>query len=140
MTTILGAAASALSHYERVMDVTAHNLANVNTAGFKRSSSWRTWLSPTIGRVRRSNTQPHPSQLPRLLAAYSSFADLATDLVPVLSPIVDSQLGLACLSSTRDVRIGFAVANPLTLASGIFTTFTGERADGRIVASAREYV
>ena len=37
MTTILGAAASALSHYERVMDVTAHNLANVNTAGFKRS-------------------------------------------------------------------------------------------------------
>ena len=73
MTTILGAAASALSHYERVMDVTAHNLANVNTAGFKRSSSWRTWLSPTIGRVRRSNTQPHPSQLPRLLAAYSQF-------------------------------------------------------------------
>jgi len=33
----MGAAASALSHYERVMDVTGHNLANVNTTGFKRS-------------------------------------------------------------------------------------------------------
>ncbi|MDZ7729055.1 MAG: flagellar hook-basal body complex protein [Dehalococcoidia bacterium] len=35
MTSILGAAASGLQHYNRMMDTTAHNLANANTDGFK---------------------------------------------------------------------------------------------------------
>lgn len=35
MTSILGAAASGLQHHARIMDTTGHNLANVNTDGFK---------------------------------------------------------------------------------------------------------
>jgi len=65
-----------------------------------------------------------------------SFSDLATDLVPALSLVIDSQLGLAFLSSGRDVSTGIEIADPLTLASGIFAARTGERADGRLVASA----
>ncbi len=37
MTTILGAAASGLQHYNRAMDVIGHNLANVNSGAFKAS-------------------------------------------------------------------------------------------------------
>jgi flagellar basal-body rod protein FlgG len=35
MTTILGAAASGIEHYARMMDAIGHNLSNVNTDGFK---------------------------------------------------------------------------------------------------------
>ena len=65
-----------------------------------------------------------------------SFGDVATDLVPALSLVVDLQMGLAFLSSGRDVSTGIAIADPLTIASGIFTARTGERADGHLVASA----
>ncbi len=68
--------------------------------------------------------------------AVVSFTETVTDLTPVVSLVVDSRLGLAFLSSGRDVSTGIAVADPLTLASGIFTTSTGERTDGRLVASA----
>lgn len=37
MTTILGAAASGLQHNQAVLDTVAHNLANLNTASFKRT-------------------------------------------------------------------------------------------------------
>jgi flagellar basal body rod protein FlgG len=37
MTTILGAAASGMQHHARVIDAVANNVANVNTAGFKRT-------------------------------------------------------------------------------------------------------
>lgn len=37
MTSILATAARALAHSEKVMDVVGHNLANVNTFGFKAS-------------------------------------------------------------------------------------------------------
>ena len=36
MVTILGAAASGLAHTQSVMDVIGHNLANVNTQGYKK--------------------------------------------------------------------------------------------------------
>jgi len=65
-----------------------------------------------------------------------TFADLATTLAPVLSTVVESRLGLAFLSSNRDVGDGIGVADPLTLASGMFTIRTGETTDGRIAASA----
>jgi hypothetical protein len=68
--------------------------------------------------------------------AVLSFSDLATNLVPALSLIIDSHLALAFLSSGRDVSTGIEIADPLTLASGIFATRTGERADGHLVASA----
>lgn len=62
--------------------------------------------------------------------------DLVTDLSPVLSTAIESRLGIAFLSSGRDVSSGIAVADPLTLASGMFTIRTGETTDGRLVASA----
>ena len=71
-----------------------------------------------------------------LAGAVVSFTDLATNLVPALSLIIDAHLGLAFLSSGRDVSTGIEIADPLTLASGIFATRTGERADGHLVASA----
>ncbi len=37
MTTILGAAASGLAHYSLVVDAAGNNVANINTAAFKRS-------------------------------------------------------------------------------------------------------
>src|SRR3990172_2526553 len=36
MPTILGAAASGMAHNQNVLDTIGHNLANVNTAAFKR--------------------------------------------------------------------------------------------------------
>jgi len=64
-----------------------------------------------------------------------TFADLATDLSPVLSLAIETRLGLAFLSSGRDIATGITVADPFTLASGVFTTPTGDRTDGRLAAA-----
>jgi flagellar basal body rod protein FlgG len=37
MTTILGASASALAHYQTVMDTIGHNVANINSPAFRRT-------------------------------------------------------------------------------------------------------
>ena len=71
-----------------------------------------------------------------LTGAVLTFTDLATSLSPVLSLVVEFGLGLAFLSSSRDVGAGIAVADPAALASGIFTTPTRESTDGRLVATA----
>lgn len=68
--------------------------------------------------------------------AVITFSDLATDLIPALSLVVETGLGLAFLSSGRDVATGIEVADPLTLASGVFTTRTRETTNGRLVATA----
>ncbi len=65
-----------------------------------------------------------------------TFSDIATTLAPVLSTVLESRLGIAFLSSNRDVGSGIGVADPLTLASGIFTIRTGETTYGRLAASA----
>lgn len=65
-----------------------------------------------------------------------TFSDLVTDLSPVISATIESRLGIAFLSSGRDVSTGIGIADPLTLASGMFTIRTGETTDGRIAASA----
>ena len=65
-----------------------------------------------------------------------TFADITTNLTPILSLIIESGMGLAFLSSGRDVSTGIGVADPLTLASGIFTIRTGETTNGRLVATA----
>jgi hypothetical protein len=74
------------------------------------------------------------------LAAFAgavlTFTDLATTLSPVLSQVVEARLGIAFLSSGRDVGTGIEVADPRTLASGVLTTTTGESTDGRLVATA----
>ena len=68
--------------------------------------------------------------------AILTHTDLAAGLAPVLSMVIESGLGLAFLSSGRDVATGIEVADPLTLASGVFTTTSRETTNGRLVASA----
>lgn len=68
--------------------------------------------------------------------AVLTFTDIATTLSPAISLVVESGLGLAFLSSSRDVGAGIAVADPASIASGIFTTSTRESTDGRLVATA----
>jgi flagellar biosynthesis GTPase FlhF len=65
-----------------------------------------------------------------------TFSDLATDLIPAISLVVETGLGIAFLSSGRDVATGIDVADPLTLASGAFTTSSRETTNGRLVATA----
>lgn len=65
-----------------------------------------------------------------------TFTDITTDLTPVLSFAVEAGLGIAFLSSGRDVATGIGVADALTLASGMFTIRTGETTNGRLVATA----
>lgn len=62
--------------------------------------------------------------------------DIATSLTPALSLLVESQLGVAFLSSGRDVGTGIGVADPFTLASGVFTTPTRETTNGRLAVTA----
>jgi flagellar biosynthesis GTPase FlhF len=65
-----------------------------------------------------------------------TFADITTNLQPVLSLVIESPLGIAFLSSGRDVTTGIGLVDTLTLASGIFTTRKGDATDGRLVATA----
>ena len=62
--------------------------------------------------------------------------DLATSLAPAVSIVVEARLGIAFLSSGRDVGTGIEVADPLTLASGVFTTSTRETTNGRLAVTA----
>jgi len=68
--------------------------------------------------------------------AVLTHGDIATSLAPALSIVLESALGIAFLSSGRDVAEGIEVADPRTLASGVFTTSSRERTNGRLVASA----
>ena len=68
--------------------------------------------------------------------AIPTFADIVTDMTPVVSVAIESGLGLAFISSGSDISTGIAVADPAALASGIFTKRTGETTNGRLVASA----
>lgn len=72
----------------------------------------------------------------RFAGAILTHTDLTAGLAPVLSMVIESGLGLAFLSSGRDVATGIEVADPLTLASGVFTTTSRETTNGRLVASA----
>jgi flagellar biosynthesis GTPase FlhF len=65
-----------------------------------------------------------------------TFADITTNLTPVLSLVLESPLGIAFLSSGRDVSSGIGVVDALTLASGIFTIRRGDTTNGRLVATA----
>lgn len=65
-----------------------------------------------------------------------TFTDLGGCLAPALSLLFERWTGVAFLSSGRDVSTGIAVADPLTLASGIFNAPLGVEADGPLVASA----
>jgi flagellar biosynthesis GTPase FlhF len=65
-----------------------------------------------------------------------TFTDLATNLSPVVSAVVESQLGVAFLSSGRDVTTGIEVMDPVALASGICAVQPGETTNGRLVATA----
>lgn len=62
--------------------------------------------------------------------------DLATTLTPAISLVVEAGLGVAFLSSGRDIATGIGIAEPFTLASGVFTTSTRETTDGRLAVTA----
>lgn len=108
------------------------------------------WEAPRSGQVASFNYLALPAhwQAAALEMAIGQFTlapfagcvltgtDLVTDLSPVLSTVVEARLGIAFLSSGRDVSTGIGVADPLTLASGMFTIRTGETTDGRLVATA----
>jgi flagellar biosynthesis protein FlhF len=108
------------------------------------------WRSPAFAGVTQLSYLALPSHWQRatveqLLApqatagcagAVLTFTDLATQLSPILSVLIESRLGVAFLSSGRDVATGIEVADPLTLASGVFATRTGGTTNGRFAASA----
>jgi flagellar hook-associated protein 1 FlgK len=52
----LGIGASGLSAAQRAMEVTAHNIANVNTDGYSRQRAELTTTNPRVGTVGRSGT------------------------------------------------------------------------------------
>jgi flagellar biosynthesis GTPase FlhF len=62
--------------------------------------------------------------------------DLSTDLSPALSLALEAGLGVAFLSSGRDVSGGLEAADAEQLASGILRMTSGETSNGRLVASA----
>ena len=65
-----------------------------------------------------------------------TFTDLAGSFSSALSVALERGAGVAFLSSSRDVSTGIGLADVFTLASGIFTTPSGVKANGRLVASA----
>ena len=65
-----------------------------------------------------------------------TFTDISGAFAAALSVVLERRAGVAFLSCSRDVSTGIAVADPFTLASGIFTTPSGVIANGRLVASA----
>jgi flagellar biosynthesis GTPase FlhF len=75
-------------------------------------------------------------RLDAFAGAILTCTDLAGNLGPALSFVIEHGLGIAFLSEGRDVSTGIGVAEPLTLASGFFTMRTGERTDGSLVATA----
>ena len=85
-----------------------------------------------------------PVALQRFLGAHPgsfagcipTFVDLVTDLSPLLSVVIEARLALTFLSSGRDISRPLDVADPSALASGILRGATGERPDGRLVATA----
>jgi flagellar biosynthesis GTPase FlhF len=70
-----------------------------------------------------------------LCGAVPTFVDLTADLSPILSLIVETRLGIAFLSSGRDIATGITVADPFTIASGVFTMPTGDTTDGRLAVA-----
>lgn len=71
-----------------------------------------------------------------LAGAVLTFTDLAPGLSPAMSCLIERHLGIAFISSSRDVTTGIEVADLLTLASGAFTTPSGVTTNGRLVATA----
>lgn len=62
--------------------------------------------------------------------------DLATDLSPVVSLAIETGMGVAFLSSGRDISTGIETADPVRIASGILPVTSGDTTDGRLVATA----
>lgn len=63
-------------------------------------------------------------------------ADIAPNLSPALSLALESNLGVAFLSSGRDISTGIQIAEPSELASGFLRAGTGETTNGRLTATA----
>ncbi|MCC6381752.1 MAG: hypothetical protein IT304_04545 [Dehalococcoidia bacterium] len=71
-----------------------------------------------------------------LAGAILTFTDFATDLSPVLSLLIEARLGLAFLSSGRDVSTGVETADPFALANMVAGAQPREGADAKLAATA----
>lgn len=71
-----------------------------------------------------------------IAGAVLSFTDVATDLSPALSLLIESRLPLTFISSGRDVSSGIEIADPSSLASRVLQSIGEEHADEDLVASA----
>lgn len=71
-----------------------------------------------------------------LAGAVISFVDVATNLTPALSLVLAAGVGVAFLSSGRDIATGITEAHPAVIASGIRRTGSREGTDGRLAATA----
>lgn len=71
-----------------------------------------------------------------LAGAIITFGDLSTDLSPVLSLLIEARLGVAFLSSGRDVSTGVEAADPFALATSAAGVQRREGADAELAASA----
>lgn len=108
------------------------------------------FTAPRVPRVRQYAYVALPAHwqfapLERELRPYTlaSFAgcvftavDLATDLSPAVSLAIETGMGVAFLSSGRDISTGIEPADPVRLASGILPVTSGDTTDGRLVATA----
>ena len=108
------------------------------------------WLAPTVPAAEHFTYLAVPAQwqaqaLETSFASFPSssfagavltFTDVSGSLASALNLVLEKRVGVAFLSSSRDVSTGIGVADPFTLASGIFTTRSGVKANGRLIASA----
>jgi flagellar biosynthesis protein FlhF len=65
-----------------------------------------------------------------------TFIDIATDLAPALSLVLESPLGVAFVSQGRDVSEGMGDIDAASLASALCTPTTEHAANGSLVATA----
>lgn len=109
MTFALNAALSALGAYEKKLNVTANNIANVNTDGFKKSRALLQEGDPSgvVVSIRRVNTPGSPILPPDGTGETreSSNVDLAEEIVDLHTTKYGFQANLKTLK-TEDEMLG----------------------------------
>ena len=109
MTSALNAALSALGAYEKKLNVTANNIANMNTDGFKKSRAVLQEADPSgvVVNISRVNTpgSPFPPMDGTGEIMESSNVDLAEEVVDLHTTKYGFQANLKTLK-TEDEMLG----------------------------------
>jgi flagellar basal-body rod protein FlgC len=107
MTSALNAALSALEAYEKKLNVTANNIANVNTDGFKKSRAVLQEGDPSgvVVTLSRVNTpgSPIPSMDGSGEIRESSNVDLAEEIVDLQTTKYGFQANLKTLKAEDEI-------------------------------------